>query len=96
MTGEGSLDAQTLHGKAPAGVAARALAAGVPVVAVAGRCSLDPGALHRASVGAAHAVTDLEPDPDRCMREAGPLLQRLAGRIARDHLLTPTLRGAST
>jgi glycerate 2-kinase len=96
VTGEGSLDAQTLHGKAPAGVAARARAAGVPVVAVAGRCSLDPAALHRAGFGAAHALTDLEPDPDRCMREAGPLLQRLAGRIARDHLLTPTLRGAST
>ncbi|WP_425303295.1 glycerate kinase, partial [Nocardia wallacei] len=26
VTGEGSLDAQTLHGKAPAGVAARAAA----------------------------------------------------------------------
>jgi glycerate kinase len=37
ITGEGSLDAQTLGGKGPAGVAALARAAGVPVVAVAGR-----------------------------------------------------------
>ena len=37
ITGEGSLDAQTLGGKGPAGVAAMAKAAGVPVVAVAGR-----------------------------------------------------------
>ena len=37
VTGEGALDEQTLHGKAPAGVAAAARAAGVPVVAVCGR-----------------------------------------------------------
>jgi glycerate kinase len=37
ITGEGSLDAQTLGGKGPAGVAAMARAAGIPVVAVAGR-----------------------------------------------------------
>lgn len=37
ITGEGSLDMQTLGGKGPAGVAALARAAGVPVVAVAGR-----------------------------------------------------------
>ncbi|MBW8765882.1 MAG: glycerate kinase, partial [Geodermatophilales bacterium] len=35
VTGEGSLDEQSLHGKAPVGVAAVARAAGVPVVAVA-------------------------------------------------------------
>lgn len=37
ITGEGSLDAQTLGGKGPAGVAAMARAAGIPAVAVAGR-----------------------------------------------------------
>src|SRR5690606_27155147 len=37
ITGEGALDEQTLHGKAPAGVAAAAAKAGVPVVAVCGR-----------------------------------------------------------
>ncbi|RYD39017.1 MAG: glycerate kinase, partial [Verrucomicrobiaceae bacterium] len=37
ITGEGSLDVQTLGGKGPAGVAAMAKAAGIPVVAVAGR-----------------------------------------------------------
>ena len=40
ITGEGSLDEQTLSGKAPAGVAAAALAAGVPVVTVSGRLAL--------------------------------------------------------
>ena len=47
ITGEGSLDEQTLHGKAPAGVAAAARAAGVPVVAVAGRNLLSERAVDR-------------------------------------------------
>src|SRR5690606_744754 len=37
ITGEGRIDRQTLHGKVPFGVARRAAAFGVPVVAVAGR-----------------------------------------------------------
>jgi len=37
VTGEGRLDAQTLEGKAPAAVAARARGRGVPVVAIAGQ-----------------------------------------------------------
>lgn len=36
VTGEGRLDAQTLHGKAPAAVARRARARGIPVIALAG------------------------------------------------------------
>jgi len=88
ITGEGSLDAQTLHGKAPAGVA-RAAAAHtppVPVVAVAGRCTLSTAELQAAGIAAAYAVTDIEPDLDRCMAEAGPLVERLAERIAADWL----------
>ena len=87
VTGEGSIDAQTLHGKAPAGVAARARAAGVPVVAVAGRCLLGPDELRAAGIDASYALTDIEPDVRRCMREPGPLLQRLGERIARDRLV---------
>lgn len=37
ITGEGSIDAQTLSGKTPAGVAAVAAKAGVPCIALAGR-----------------------------------------------------------
>jgi glycerate kinase len=86
VTGEGSLDEQTLRGKAPAGVAAAARAAGVPVVAVAGRNTLPPAALRAAGIARAYALADLEPDPDRSMREPVPLLERLAGRIAADWL----------
>ena len=42
VTGEGRLDAQTLQGKVVAGIARRATALGVPVVALAG--SVEPGA----------------------------------------------------
>jgi glycerate kinase len=87
ITGEGSLDRQTLAGKAPAGVAAAARAHGVPVVAVAGRCLLDRAELADAGISAAYALTDLEPDPARCMTEAEPLLERLSERVAREWLL---------
>ncbi len=86
VTGEGSLDEQTLRGKAPAGVAAAARAAGVPVVVVAGRNTLPPAALRAAGIAKAYALADLEADPDRSMREPVPLLERLAGRIAADWL----------
>ncbi|MGV9534364.1 glycerate kinase [Streptosporangium sandarakinum] len=86
ITGEGALDEQTLRGKAPAGVAVAAAKAGVPVVAVCGRRTLDDEELAAAGISAAYALTDLEPDPEVCMAQAGPLLERLARRITAEHL----------
>ncbi|WP_262705408.1 MULTISPECIES: glycerate kinase [Streptomyces] len=86
ITGEGSLDEQTLHGKAPAGVAAAARARGIEVVAVCGRLTLAPAALGNAGIRRGYALTDLEPDPVRCIAEAGPLLERTAARLAADFL----------
>ncbi|MBV9206507.1 MAG: glycerate kinase [Actinobacteria bacterium] len=86
ITGEGSLDEQTLSGKAPAGVAAAAGAAGVPVVAVAGRLTLSRDELHAAGFARAYALTDIEPDLLRCVTRAGPLLETVARQIARDWL----------
>ncbi len=86
ITGEGALDAQTLHGKAPAGVARAAAAAApdLPVVAVAGVCSLTPAQLRSAGIARAYALADIEPDLARCREQAGPLLEDLAGQVARD------------
>jgi glycerate 2-kinase len=86
ITGGGALDAQTLHGKAPARVAraAAAVAPDVPVVAVTGMCSLTDTQLRAVGIARAYALTDIEPDPARCRDQAGPLLEDLAGRIARD------------
>ncbi|MFD2353489.1 glycerate kinase [Nonomuraea ferruginea] len=86
ITGEGSLDEQTLRGKAPAGVARAAAAAGVPVVAVCGRRTLTDEQLREAGIEAAYALADLEPDLGRSMAEARPLLGRLAARLAADRL----------
>ncbi|MGA5274164.1 glycerate kinase [Streptomyces cellulosae] len=87
ITGEGSLDEQTLHGKAPAGVATAARAAGKDVVAVCGRLALAPEVLGRAGIRRAYALTDVEPDVAVCIAEAGPILERTAERIARDYLI---------
>ncbi|MEU6103565.1 glycerate kinase [Streptomyces flaveolus] len=86
ITGEGSLDEQTLHGKAPAGVAAAARAAGKEVVAVCGRLALPAEALGRAGIRRAYPLTDLEPDVAKCIADAGPILERVAERIAQDFL----------
>jgi glycerate 2-kinase len=86
ITGEGSLDEQTLHGKAPAGVAAAARQAGVPVVAVAGRAQLTPEQLRDAGFAAAYPLTDESSDLEECMTRPGPLLERIGARIANEHL----------
>jgi len=97
VTGEGSLDDQTLRGTAPAGVAAAARAAGVPTVAVAGRSTLDPGRPGAGRHRQVYLLSDLEPDPERSMRDPAPLLRSLAGRIAADWLgwSTPTCTSTS-
>jgi glycerate 2-kinase len=86
ITGEGALDTQTLHGKAPAGVAraAAAVVPEVPVIAVAGMCSLTAAQLRAAGITRAYALTDIELDLARCRAQAGPLLEDLAERIAQD------------
>lgn len=87
ITGEGSLDEQTLHGKAPAGVATAARAAGKEVVAVCGRLALPPEALGKAGIRRAYALTEVEPDIAKCIADAGPILERVAENIGRDFLI---------
>jgi glycerate kinase len=84
ITGEGSLDTQTLSGKAPAGVAAVAARRGIPVIAVAGRNLLTEAQLAEAGITAAYPLSDLEPDPARSTAEASPLLERVGRAVARE------------
>ncbi|MEV6277212.1 glycerate kinase [Nocardia sp. NPDC051832] len=86
VTGEGSLDSQSLHGKAPIGVCSVAQAAGVPVVAAVGRTTLAIEEIHAAGFTACYALADLESDPARSMAHAAPLLQQVGERIATEHL----------
>jgi glycerate kinase len=78
VIGEGSLDAQSMRGKAPIGVARAAVAAGVPVVAVAGQVLLDAGELAALGIASANSLHDIEPDLIRCQQHAAPLLEKLA------------------
>ena len=86
VTGEGSLDPQTLHGKAPAAVATAARDAGVPAVAVAGRVTLTPGEVADAGLTAAYALVDEAGSEHEAMTRPGPLLERIGARIATEHL----------
>ncbi|OMH34334.1 glycerate kinase [Tersicoccus sp. Bi-70] len=81
ITGEGSLDEQSLAGKTPMGVLAAGQRAGVAVVAVAGRSLLTPEQVRRAGFRAVHTLAELEPDPDRSMRGATALLRLIGERI---------------
>ncbi|QMU80166.1 glycerate kinase [Streptacidiphilus sp. PB12-B1b] len=89
VTGEGCLDVQTLHGKAPAGVAAAAAGAGVPVAAVAGRLELTEEQWRGAGFAAAYALVDLlGPDAPEgaALGRAAELAERAGERLARDFL----------
>ncbi len=84
ITGEGTLDEQSLAGKAPVGVARAA--GDLPVVAVAGRCALSEAQLHAVGIRACYPLAALEPDADRSIAHAADLLEQQARAIARDWL----------
>ena len=86
ITGEGSLDTQSLSGKVPVGVARAAARRGIPVTAVAGRSTLTAAQLAAAGMTAVYPLSDLEPDQARCSAEASVLLERVGRAIARDRL----------
>ena len=84
ITGEGSLDAQSLAGKTPVGVARAAGRRGIEVVAVAGRSTLTAAELAAAGIAAVYPLSDLEPDLERCRAEAARMLRQVGQMIARD------------
>ncbi len=55
-------------------------------MAVCGRLLLGQEALEAAGIRKAYPLTDLEPDPAKSIPNAGPLLERVAARIAADVL----------
>jgi glycerate 2-kinase len=81
ITGEGSLDEQSLRGKAPADVAAVARAAGVEVVAVAGRCTLSEDVWRAAGFSAVHTTTDEASSVAESLAAPVPLLEAIGRRL---------------
>jgi glycerate 2-kinase len=84
LTGEGSLDGQTLEGKAPAGVAAMARRLGRPVIAFGGRVQEDARAGLHGCFDEIVALSDVEADltQEQCMARGPELLCRHAARLA--------------
>lgn len=84
ITGEGRLDAQSLQGKAPAGVAALCKQAGVPCIALAG--AVDPTiepAIRDTGLAGAFAISDSAMSLDEAIAAAPELLARSAGDVIR-------------
>jgi len=82
LTGEGSFDRQSAHGKAPAGVALIAREMGVPAVILAGRIEEEADADLGGGV-AAFSVAPGPMDPDEAMKDAARLVRSGASRLMR-------------
>lgn len=84
VTGEGSLDEQSLSGKTPVGVARIARGAGVRcVVAVCGVSTLDESQAAAGGFDAVWTLADLEPDTARSIVNASALLTVTGEQIGR-------------
>lgn len=81
ITGEGKLDAQTLSGKGPLGVAQLAKAHGVPTIAMCGGLAVDEAELRAAGLAAALPIVDAPMSLDAALDDAAGLLQRAARRL---------------
>lgn len=84
VTGEGSLDGQSLRGKAPVGVSRCARPHGVPTFAIAGVSTLTRAQAQTAGFGAVRTLNELEPDLSRCTKYAAKLLTVVTEQLIRE------------
>jgi glycerate kinase len=82
ITGEGSLDRQTLEGKAPAGVAKMARKLGKPVYAMVGRADGDRGV--RESFDGVYALSKRGVSEQESIERGAELLRNRAQELAKD------------
>jgi glycerate 2-kinase len=83
ITGEGSLDGQSAMGKAPAGIAKRATAAGVPVAAIAGTLGCGHEAVYDIGIQCAIGIAPGPISLPEAMGRAEELIGKAASRLAR-------------
>lgn len=81
VVGEGSLDAQSLLGKTPVGVARHARALGVPCVAVAGRIDVTAAELTAAHIVDAASAVGAAPSPAAAMDDAARYVREAASAV---------------
>jgi glycerate kinase len=93
ITGEGSLDGQSLRGKLPVRVAGRCLEAGVPCVALAGRVMLGRRQVGAAGFAGAYSVEDFAGSLAAALQQGAKALEGLAAAVAPEWQNSPVRSG---
>lgn len=83
VTGEGRLDEQSLHGKAPIGAARRAKKKNVPVLALVGSISGSRDSFHREGITACFAIADGPLSLEESLARGPELLNNKAAELMR-------------
>ncbi|QTE28387.1 glycerate kinase family protein [Pengzhenrongella sicca] len=83
VTGEGTFDWQSLHGKVVAAVAERALAAGVPAIVLAGQVQVGRREWSAAGIAGAYAVAETAEQVAAAFADPAGTLAARAERVAR-------------
>lgn len=81
ITGEGSMDSQSLTGKAPIALADAARERGIPVIVVAGRILVTPEELAEHGVVAAAQLLDVAASPQDAVDNAAKYLARATSQV---------------
>ena len=82
ITGEGRTDGQTVHGKAPIGVARVAARHGVPVVGLSGALTPDSSAVHAHGIAAVFSAVRSVCTVEEALRDAAANVRATARNIA--------------
>ncbi|MFN2748297.1 glycerate kinase [Bacillus sp. z60-18] len=82
ITGEGKIDGQTIYGKTPAGIAKRAVAAGIPVIAFAGSLGDDCELVYEKGISALFSIVPGIQSLEDSLANGSLYLERCARNIA--------------
>jgi len=83
LTGEGELDAQSIYGKVPVGVARAAKKENVPVVVLAGSVAEDLGIMHREGITACFSIINKPMTLEDAMEKTADLVKTAAEEVIR-------------
>lgn len=83
LTGEGELDAQSIYGKVPVGVARAAKKENVPVVVLAGSVAEDLGIMHREGITACFSIINKPMNLENAMEKTADLVKTAAEEVIR-------------
>lgn len=87
ITGEGSLDGQTIHGKTPVGVAKRAKKYNIPVIAVAGTLGKDVKKVLNKGIDSYFSIIDRPDELSSIIKRTDKLLEECSEQIIRTYML---------